>query len=121
MVAIKDIDNNIVHTEPFLYTLSIIGGKWKMIILFWLWKQHVLRYGQLKKNISGITHKMLSSQLKELEKDGLIVRKSYPQIPPKVEYSLSEKGLSIMPVLEAMCKWGLNYVEDVEQGAESSL
>ncbi len=91
---------------PFEYTLSIIGGKWKMRIIYELGCKYTLRYGELKRNISYITHKMLSTQLKELENDGLIIRKEYPQIPPKVEYSLSKKGLSLFPIIDEMCKWG---------------
>jgi DNA-binding HxlR family transcriptional regulator len=91
---------------PFEYTLSIIGGKWKMRIIYELGCESVLRYGELKRNIPYITHKMLSTQLKELENDGLITRKEYPQVPPKVEYSLSEKGLSLLPIINEMCKWG---------------
>lgn len=101
-----------VFSAPFEYTLSIIGGKWKMIIMFWLSKRKIVRYGELKKLIKGITHKMLSSQLKELEYEGIIIRKEYHQIPPKVEYSLSEKGWTLMPILEEMCKWGHLYFED---------
>lgn len=101
-----------VFSAPFEYTLSIIGGKWKMIIMFWLSKRKIMRYGELKKSIKGITHKMLSSQLKELESEGIIIRKEYHQIPPKVEYSLSEKGETLMPILEAMCNWGHVYFED---------
>lgn len=106
-----------VFPEPFEYTLSIIGGKWKMIIMFWLSKKKIMRYGELKKSIKGITHKMLSNQLKELENDKIIIRKSYGEVPPRVEYYLSEKGLSLMPILEEMCNWGhLHYLEnkDVE-------
>lgn len=99
-----------INSEPFEYTLSIIGGKWKMTIMFWLWRCGVMRYGELKKSIKCITHKMLSNQLKELEADDIIVRKEYHQIPPKVEYSLSEKGVSLMPILKEMCTWGhLNF------------
>lgn len=100
------IDYNMVDIKPFSYAMSLIDGKWKMHILFWLWKAEVLRYGELKKLLGNISHKMLSSQLKELEADDLIIRKEYPQIPPKVEYSLSEKGLSLMPVMDSLCKWG---------------
>src|SRR5471030_3382513 len=95
-----------VYSEPFEYTLSLIGGKWKMVIMFWLSKGGTMRYGELKKSVKGITHKMLSSQLKELEINDVIIRKEYRQIPPKVEYSLSENGLSLMPILEEMCSWG---------------
>ena len=97
---------------PFEYTLDIIGGKWKMKIMYELACGQTLRYGQLKRNISSITHKMLSSQLKQLESDGIINRKEYSQIPPKVEYSLSEKGNSLMPILNEMCKWGLKNINN---------
>lgn len=97
---------------PMVYTLSIMGGKWKLVILWHLVLSEVKRYGELKKHIGGITHKMLSQQLKELESDGLIIRKEYPQIPPKVEYSLSQKGASLIPVLKTMCEWGQEHMED---------
>lgn len=103
-----------INSKPFEYTLSIISGKWKMIIMFWLWHCKIMRYGEIKKSIKGITHKMLSSQLKELETDEIIVRTEYSQVPPKVEYSLSEKGLSLMPILKEMCIWGnLNFKDDI--------
>lgn len=109
------MNNNIeINSKPFEYTLSIFSGKWKMIIMFWLWHCKVMRYGEIKKSVKGITHKMLSSQLKELEADNIIVRKEYAQIPPKVEYSLSEKGLSLMPILKEMCRWGqLNFNDNI--------
>lgn len=106
------IQEDEVFSAPFEYTLSVIGGKWKMSIMFWLSKRKIMRYGELKKSIKGITHKMLSSQLKELEYEGIIIRKEYQQIPPKVEYLLSEKGWTLMPILEEMCKWGHLYFED---------
>lgn len=95
-----------ITSTPFGYTLSIIGGKWKMIIMFWLIEYNVLRYGELKRCIGQISDKVLNNQLKELERDGIIIRKEYNQIPPKVEYSLSVRGQSLMPILEEMCKWG---------------
>lgn len=94
---------------PVKYTLSIIGGKWKPVILWKLAQREVLRYGEIKKEVAGITHKMLSHQLKELEADGMINRKEFHQIPPKVEYSLTDKGMSLMPVLETMCQWGREH------------
>ena len=87
------------HQAPFEYTLARIGGKWKLRIIYELGCETTLRYGELKRNIAGITHKMLSTQLKELENDELIARKEYPQIPPKVEYSLSEKGVSLLLII----------------------
>ncbi len=74
-----------VNVRPFAYALSFVEGKWKMHILFWLWKRPVMRYSELKRALEGVSHKMLSSKLKELEADGLIVRHEYPQVPPKVE------------------------------------
>jgi DNA-binding HxlR family transcriptional regulator len=108
----KNVDRNIVNIKPFAYAVSLIGGKWKMHILFWLWKTDVLRYGELKRVLGTITHKMLSDQLNQLEDDGLIIRKEYPQVPPKVEYSLSEKGLSLMPVMQALCVWGHEHIKN---------
>jgi DNA-binding HxlR family transcriptional regulator len=104
--------DNDVNIKPFAYAMSLIDGKWKMHILFWLWKKQILRYGELKRSLGTISHKMLSTQLKELEVDNLIIRKEYPQIPPKVEYSLSERGLTIMPVLQCLCEWGNNHIDD---------
>ncbi|MGL5313906.1 MAG: winged helix-turn-helix transcriptional regulator [Peptostreptococcaceae bacterium] len=91
---------------PVNYTLSVIGGKWKMVILWYLYNNGVKRYGEINKYLDGITHKTLSNQLKELESSGLINRKEYAQIPPKVEYSITDKGKTLIPILDAMCKWG---------------
>lgn len=99
-----------VDDRPFLYTMSLIGGKWKMHILFWLSHKGIMRYSELKRALGKITHKMLSDQLKELERDGLILRKEYPQVPPKVEYSLTETGESLMPVLYGICDWGMQHI-----------
>lgn len=109
----KDTPQSEINSKPFEYTLSIIGGKWKLHILFWLWRKDVMRYSELKKALNGITHKMLSNQLKELETDALIVRHEYPQVPPKVEYYLSERGESLMPALHELCKWGVAHIDDV--------
>lgn len=95
------------NREPFEYTLSIISGKWKLKIIYLLACLGTVRYGVIKKSIDGITHKMLSSQLKELESENVILRKEYPQIPPKVEYSLTEKGQSLIPLVKDMCEWGM--------------
>ena len=101
-----------VNVRPFAYAISLIDGKWKMHILFWLWKKEILRYSELKKALGKVTHKMLSKQLKELENNNIIIRKEYAQIPPKVEYSLSETGKSLMPILSAACRWGNEHVPD---------
>lgn len=92
----------------FGYTLGLIGGKYKMIIMYWLAEyQEVMRYSELKRAIGTISHKTLSQTLKELESDGLLIRTEYPQIPPKVEYTLSSRGKTIIPVLDMMCNWGV--------------
>ncbi|MDO5521907.1 MAG: helix-turn-helix domain-containing protein [bacterium] len=103
-----------VNSRPFEYTLSLIGGKWKLNILFWLWKKDIMRYNELKRSLDGITHKMLSKQLKELETDHLIIRHEYPQVPPKVEYSLSKRGETLMPVLHEFCKWGTLHIDETD-------
>ena len=90
----------------FGYTLSLISGKYKMTILYCLSEFKVDRYNELKRFIGTISHKTLSLSLKELEADGLVSRKEYPQIPPKVEYSLSKRGQSLIPILDALCEWG---------------
>ncbi len=93
-------------TYPIEYTLSVIGGQWKLLILYLLSINDVMRYGELKKSLTGITDKMLSTRLKELEEEGIIIRKQYNQIPPKVEYRLSEKGQSLLPILKVLHEWG---------------
>ncbi len=101
------IEPNIkIEDTGFGYTMSVIGGKYKMIILYWLGEFGVLRHNALYRLIGKISFKMLSSTLKELEADGLILRKVYPQMPPKVEYSLSAKGKSLIPMLFELCDWG---------------
>ena len=102
----KKHDEALTLECPVTYTLSILGGKWKWLIIYLLFEHNILRYGELKKRLVGITHKMLSQQLKELDAANLINRKEYQQIPPKVEYSLSEQGKTLLPILNLMCAWG---------------
>ncbi len=104
----KEICMNSASFEDtgFHYTLSLISGKYKMVILYCLMEYGVVRYNALKRYIGSISHKTLSAALKELERDGLILRNEYPQIPPKVEYRLSDKGRSLMLVLDGLCVWG---------------
>lgn len=90
----------------FGYTLSIINGKWKLLIIFYLSRHGTVRYNELQRMIGKITYRTLSSTLKEMESDGLIHREEYPQIPPKVEYSLTEKGKTLCPIIQGMCQWG---------------
>lgn len=93
----------------FSYTMSLIQGKYKMIILYTLMEFKVVRFNEMKKYIGEISYKTLSATLKELEADQLVNRKEYPQIPPKVEYRLTERGKSLIPILDALCEWGDNH------------
>lgn len=90
----------------FSYTLSLISGKHKMVILYCLMEYEPVRFNELRRYIGNISDKTLSANLKELEADRLVVRREYPQIPPKVEYGLSERGRSLMEVLDQLCVWG---------------
>lgn len=100
---IEDAD---FENTGFSYTLSLISGKHKMVILYCLMEFGTVRFNELKRYLKTVTDKTLSTNLKELEADNLIVRTEYPQIPPKVEYSLSERGKSLMIVLDQLCVWG---------------
>lgn len=95
--------------------LDIISGKWKPIILFHLMENDKLRFSELQRAIPEITKKMLTSQLRELEYHNIINRKVYQQVPPKVEYSMSEYGHSLRPLLETMRSWGLEHLEHMEE------
>jgi len=99
-------------------TLQVIGGKWKPIILYRLSRDEAVRFSEIKRSIPNITQKMLTQQLRELESDGVVHREVYPQVPPKVEYSLTEMGRSIMPVVDALCRWGREYEAWAEARAE---
>ena len=100
------ISNECLSSTGFSYTLSLINGKYKMTILYTLMEFCVVRFNEMKKYICGISFKTLSSTLKELESNQLVHREEYPQIPPKVEYSLTKRGRSLTPILDAMCEWG---------------
>ena len=103
---LRCISQESLETTGFSYTLSLINGKYKMTILYTLMEFGTVRFNEMKKYISGISYKTLSVNLKELEADQLIHREEYPQIPPKVEYSLTERGKTLIPILDSMCDWG---------------
>ena len=105
-MTIDCIQNANLEETGFHYTMSLIPGKYKMLILYTLAWFGVVRFNEMKKFIGSISYKTLSSTLKELESDELIHREEYPQIPPKVEYSLTERGKSLIPILDQMCTWG---------------
>lgn len=97
---------------PVETTLFIIGEKWKVLILRDL-IEGTKRFGELKKSIGSISQKMLTQQLREMEEDGLVTRKAYAEIPPRVEYSLTEDGISLKPILDSMWAWGVQYKEKI--------
>lgn len=104
----KSICKNMFNC-PVEATIQLIGGKYKAVILWHLMNQ-TLRYNEIHKRIPNATDKMLAQQLRELEKDGLINRTVYPVVPPKTEYSLTDFGQTLAPILDAMCDWGTNYL-----------
>ena len=110
---------NIQYQCSMELTLDLIGGKWKALIL-WHLGENTLRFSELKKTLPKITQKMFTQQLRQLEASGLVSRFIYTQIPPKVEYSLTPAGKSLLPILETMCQWGLNYADVVDPIDETS-
>ncbi|RFU68429.1 helix-turn-helix domain-containing protein [Bacillus sp. V59.32b] len=100
--------------------LGILVGKWKPIIILHLLKEGTQRFNELKRSVPGITQKMLTNQLRELENEDIILRVVYPQVPPKVEYSITEYGRSLAPILEAMHEWGTKHALHKMQKVESN-
>ena len=94
---------------PAETTLGIIGGKWKLLILREL-LSGVSRFGELRRRLSGISEKMLAQHLRELESDGIIARKIYPEVPPRVEYSLTVSGKTLKPLIDGLHEWGLEHL-----------
>ncbi len=107
MAENRRIDEADFETTGYSYTLSLISGKYKPIILYCLMEYEPVRFNEMQRYIKKIADKTLSQNLKELEADELIHREVYPQIPPKVEYSLTERGRSLVEVLDKLCDWGI--------------
>jgi DNA-binding HxlR family transcriptional regulator len=108
--------NKVAHYNcPVEATLDVIGGKWKALILFWL-RDQVCRFGQLRRLIPDVSERMLTQQLRELEKHGIVQRKVYPVVPPKVEYSLTPYGRTLRPITDLMCAWGKQHIKHLQLG-----
>jgi DNA-binding HxlR family transcriptional regulator len=97
------------NTCPVTATMKVLGGKWKPILINAIYYTAPARFGELKRSVVGITQSMLTAQLRELEDDGIIKRKIYAEIPPRVEYTLTEFGLSLSPIILSMAEWGKQY------------
>ncbi|WP_416730944.1 winged helix-turn-helix transcriptional regulator [Fictibacillus sp. JL2B1089] len=91
---------------PLTFALTLIGSKWRLPIIWALWKNKTIRYNELKRQVDGITNMVLSQSLKEMEKQGLVVRTQFMEIPPRVEYSLTEAGEALIPSLKSLAEWG---------------
>lgn len=100
---------------PLTFALNLIGGKWRLPIIWALSKNGTMRYNELKRNIEGITNMMLTQTLKELEMHDIVERKQFMEVPPRVEYSLTENGESLIPALKALASWGKD-MRNVESG-----
>ena len=108
------INNGDFNCEKEL-TLSIISGKWKIVILWHLGRDGAHRFSELQRLFPKITHKMLTSQLKELIDDGIVHREVFPEVPPRVEYSITELGKTLLPIVEMMYEWGKKRIEDLKK------
>ena len=105
-------DKNIYESEcPVIYALEIVGQKWKLPILWYLYKKESTRYNELKRKVHGITNMMLTKSLQDLEKHQLITRTQYYTVPPKVEYALTERGQALLPALNALYDWGADQID----------
>jgi DNA-binding HxlR family transcriptional regulator len=91
--------------------LALIGGKWKGVVLYHLFEEDVLRFNEIRRRLPNVTQRMLTAQLRELEADGFVARKVYPEVPPKVEYRLTDHGRSLGPIIQALKAWGDEHVE----------
>ncbi len=91
---------------PIFYTMSVVEGKWKWIILYKIYEAEIIRYNKLREELQPIAHRTLSKQLKELEASNLVHREQYNEVPPKVEYSLTNEGKTLIPILDLMYQWG---------------
>lgn len=95
-------------------TLSIISGKWKIVILWYLGEEGVLRFSDLQRLFPKISHKMLTNQLRELMEDGVVSREVYPVVPPRVEYSLTDLGKTLLPIIRMMYEWGKKRMSEIK-------
>lgn len=115
LVINQDFDGFLENNCPMTNAMKIIGGKWKLMLLNGIYRNAPARFGELKKKMQDITQTTLTAQLRELERDGIISRKVYSEVPPKVEYTLTALGETLIPVIQVLYNWGDNYckVKDI--------
>jgi DNA-binding HxlR family transcriptional regulator len=101
---------------PVTATMKVLGGKWKPILINAIYLTTPARFGELKRRVKGITQSMLTQQLRELEDDGIISRKIFAEIPPRVEYTLTDFGLTLSPIMQSMAEWGKEYRMKQQKG-----
>ena len=106
--------NAVDYPCPVEATLDVIGGKWKVVILYHLTHDGTHRFAVLRRKIPGVSERMLTQQLRELEDDGIVHREVYAEVPPKVEYSLTEYGKTLRPITEVMCEWGQRHMKRIK-------
>lgn len=108
----EEIDKKVYETKcPIIYALDIVGQKWKLPIMWYLLANETTRYNELKRQVKGITNTMLTKSLRELEQHKLVIRTEYNTNPPKVEYSLSERGKALLPTFDALYAWGEEQIK----------
>ncbi|MCU0417935.1 MAG: helix-turn-helix transcriptional regulator [Cytophagaceae bacterium] len=120
---VNEKNKKIVFDEkscPVTATMQVLGGKWKAILINAIYHTSPARFGELKRSVKGITQSMLTQQLRELEEDGLISRKIYAEIPPRVEYTLTKFGLTLSPIMLSMAEWGKEYRIKKQKGRSKS-
>jgi len=112
--AVKALD----YHCPVEATLDVIGGKWKVVILYHLTHDGTHRFAVLRRKIPGVSERMVTQQLRELEDDGIVHREVYAEGPPKVEYSLTDYGKTLRPITEVMCEWGTKHIRRIKTGTK---
>ena len=116
----EDSPGMVDYSSPVEATLDVIGGKWKAVILYHLTHDGTHRFAVLRRKIPGVSERMLTQQLRELEEDGIVHREVYPEVPPKVEYSVTEYGKTLRPITEVMCEWGQRHMRRVSAKKRSA-
>jgi DNA-binding HxlR family transcriptional regulator len=115
----NNLSNEVKVFCPIHATIDVLSGKWKLALL-WQLRSEVKRFGELRRALPGITQAMLSNQLQELVADGMVAREEFAELPPRTEYRLTPLGLSLLPVIAGMEKWGIAYIRDYKKGVHGA-